>query len=107
MIPQTSLLVMLVCLVDRIPAPPPPTKPGRGRPSFYPDRLFLKALVIMIVKHLHSPYELLSVLQQFIEHNEAMGNYTAKYASKLAASHKSNGHLEDTGAARLRNIHTR
>jgi hypothetical protein len=64
MIPQTSLLVMLVCLVDRIPTPPPPTKPGRGRPFFYSDRLFLKALVIMIVKHLHSPFELLSVLQQ-------------------------------------------
>jgi hypothetical protein len=57
---------MLVQLVDRIPAPPPdPTaKRGKGRPSFYSDRLFLKALVIMIVKHLHTPYELLTVLEQ-------------------------------------------
>jgi len=30
----------------------------------YPDRLFLKALVIMIVRHLHNVHELLSVLAQ-------------------------------------------
>lgn len=59
-----SLLIVLVQLVDRIPVPPAPAKRGRGRPSFYSDRLFLKALVIMIVKHLHTPYELLSVLEQ-------------------------------------------
>jgi hypothetical protein len=67
MIPQSapvSLLVLLVQLVDRIPPPPPPARRGRGRPPFYTDRLFLKALVIMIVKHLHTPYELLTVLQQ-------------------------------------------
>jgi len=63
MIPQSSLLVMLVRLVDRIPIPTPPER-GRGRPSFYSERLFLKALVIMIVKHLHTPFELLCVLQQ-------------------------------------------
>lgn len=59
-----SLLTVLVQLVDHIPVPPQPVKRGRGRPSFYSDRLFLKALVIMIVKHLHTPYELLSVLEQ-------------------------------------------
>jgi len=67
MIPQlapVSLLVVLVQLVDRIPTPPPPARRGRGRPTFYNDRLFLKALVIMIVKHLHTPYELLTVLEQ-------------------------------------------
>ncbi len=58
-----SLLVVLVQLVDRIPVPPAPAR-SRGRPSFYSDRLFLKALVIMIVKHLHTPYELLCVLEQ-------------------------------------------
>lgn len=57
-----SLLVMLVKLVDHIPCPPLPAK--RGRPSYYSDKLFLKALVIMIVKHLHTPYELLCVLEQ-------------------------------------------
>lgn len=64
MMPQESLLVILVKLVDRIPMPPPPPKRGRGRPRFYPDRLFLKALVIMIVRHLHKVHELLSVLDQ-------------------------------------------
>jgi hypothetical protein len=64
MIGQVSLLVMLVRLVDRVPAPPPPLKQGRGRPKVYPDRLFLKALVIMIVRHLHTVHELLAVLDQ-------------------------------------------
>ena len=64
MIAQESLLVTLVNLVDRIPTPPPPIKRGRGRPKYYPDRLFLKALVFMIVRHLHKVHELLSVLDQ-------------------------------------------
>ncbi len=64
MIGQVSLLVMLVKLVDRVPAPPPPPKRGRGRPKVYTDRLFLKALVIMIVRRLHSVHELLTVLDQ-------------------------------------------
>ena len=64
MIGQVSLLVMLVQLVDRLPAPPPPLKRGRGRPKVYTDRLFLKALVIMIVRHLHTVHELLTVLDQ-------------------------------------------
>src|SRR5262245_36187749 len=64
MIEQESLLVTLVRLVDRIPLPPPPAKRPRGRPKTYPDRLFLKALVIMIVRHLHTVHELLTVLEQ-------------------------------------------
>jgi hypothetical protein len=63
MIPQESLLIMFVRLIDRIPVPAPP-KPGRGHPKVYSDRLFLKALVIMIVRHLHKVHELLSVLEQ-------------------------------------------
>jgi hypothetical protein len=58
---RDSLLVELVKLVDRIPMPPPPAKRGRGRPRFYPDRLFLQALVIMIVRHLHNVHELLAL----------------------------------------------
>jgi hypothetical protein len=64
MVSQDSLLVTLVKLVDRLPTPMPPPKRGRGRPKVYPDRLFLKALVIMIVRHLHTVHELLSVLAQ-------------------------------------------
>ena len=59
-----SLLVSLIMLVDYIPIPPPPTKRGRGRPKFYQDRLFLKALIIMIVRNLHKVHELLSILEQ-------------------------------------------
>ena len=62
MVPQDTVLVMLVRLVDRIPLPPPPPTRPRGRPRIYSDRLFLKALVIMIVRRLTTAYELLSVL---------------------------------------------
>jgi hypothetical protein len=51
-------------LVEQIPMPPEPAKRRRGHPKVYPDRLFLKALVIMIVRHLHKVHELLSVLEQ-------------------------------------------
>jgi hypothetical protein len=64
MIGQDTLLVSLVRLVDRVPIPPAPVKRPRGRPCTYSDRLFLKALVIMIVRHLHTVHELLSVLDQ-------------------------------------------
>ena len=64
MIGQGSLLVMLVQLVDRLPPVPPAPKRGPGRPKVYTDHLFLKALVIMIVRHLHTVHELLAVLEQ-------------------------------------------
>jgi hypothetical protein len=64
MVLQASLLVTLVQLVDRVPQPALPDKRRRGRPPVYPDRVFLKALVIMIVRHLHKVHELLSVLEQ-------------------------------------------
>ncbi len=65
MITDEPLLVALVKLVDRIPHPPEePAKRGRGRPKVYSDRLFLKALVIMLVKHLSKVHELLCVLEQ-------------------------------------------
>jgi len=63
MIPQESMLVVLVKMIDLIPGPPVgPSK--RGRPVTYPEKLFLKALVIMIVKHLPKVHELLSVLNE-------------------------------------------
>jgi hypothetical protein len=63
MVAQEMLLVTLVRLVDRLPAPPAPAKRGRDRPKTYPDRLFLKALVVMIVRHLHTVHALLPVLK--------------------------------------------
>ena len=64
MITQESVLVQLIRLVERIPTPPPPPRRPRGRPVFYSERLFMKALVIMIVKRLHKVGELLAVLQE-------------------------------------------
>jgi len=63
MILQESLLVILVRMVDQVPMPKASQR-GRGRPKVYSDRLFLKALVIMLVRHLHKVHELLSVLEQ-------------------------------------------
>jgi hypothetical protein len=62
MVADPSPIVLLVQLVDQIPAPPP--IPRRGRPAIYPDRLFLKALVIMILKRLPRVHLLLAVLEQ-------------------------------------------
>jgi len=64
MVLHESLLITLGRLVDRLPMPPPPPKRGRGRPRLYTDRLFLKAVVILIVRRLRTAYELLSVLDQ-------------------------------------------
>ena len=65
MIPEQPLLVSLIQLIDQIPEPPrPPHKRGRGRQKTYTDKLFLKAVLIMIVRRLHKVGELLSVLEQ-------------------------------------------
>jgi hypothetical protein len=64
MIEHETVLVTLVKLIGRIPVPPPPATRGRGHPPIYPDRLFLQALVIMIVRHLHTVHTLLGVLAQ-------------------------------------------
>jgi hypothetical protein len=64
MIDQDGVLVQLLCLIDRIPTPPTPPRRPRGRPIFYSERFFLKALVIMIVRRLHKVGELLAVLQE-------------------------------------------
>lgn len=64
MVSQDSLLVTLVQLVDRLPMPMFSQKRGRGHPKVYSDQLFLKALVIMIVRHLHNVHELRSRLAQ-------------------------------------------
>ena len=62
MVHERSILVTLITLVDLIPMPAPSRR--RGRPRVYPDRLFLKALVIMIVRRLAKIHTLLAVLDQ-------------------------------------------
>ncbi len=64
MITQDSVLVQLILLIERIPSPPPPPRRRRGRPIFYSEKLFLKVLVIMIVRRLHRVGELLAVLDE-------------------------------------------
>ena len=63
MVANHSPLVLLIMLVDRIPLPPT-TSPRRGRPRVYSDRLFLKALVIMVLRQLTTVHALLAVLEQ-------------------------------------------
>src|SRR5688500_1787138 len=62
MVPEPSVLVALVRLVDHLPQPSGARR--RGRPAVYSDRLFLKALVIMVVKRLPTVHLLLAVLDQ-------------------------------------------
>jgi plasmid stabilization system protein ParE len=64
MIYQDSVLVQLIRLVDRIPTPQPLPRRPRGRPYLYSEKLFMKALVIMIVRRLHRLGELLAVLEE-------------------------------------------
>ena len=64
MITHSPPLVTMLQLIDRLPAPPSTRWRGPGRPTTYSDRLFLKALVIMIVRHLSKVHELLSMLDQ-------------------------------------------
>lgn len=63
MITQDSVLVQLIRLIEHIPSPPPLPR-RRGRPIVYSEKLFLKALVIMIVRRLHKVGELLAVLDE-------------------------------------------
>lgn len=62
MVHERSILVTLIALIDLIPMPAVINR--RGRPRVYPDRLFLKALVIMIVRRLTKVHTLLAVLDQ-------------------------------------------
>jgi hypothetical protein len=64
MITQDSVLVQLIRLIERIPTPPPPPRRPRGRPIFYSEKLFMKALLIMIIRRLHKVGELLAVLEE-------------------------------------------
>jgi hypothetical protein len=66
MVPQSSLLVALVDLIEKVPSP---SVTGRdrsrgGRPPRYSDQLFLKALVIMLVRNVSTVGGLLAILEQ-------------------------------------------
>ena len=56
MVPQSSLLVALVDVIEKVPGPPVEARDGSrgGRPPIYSDRLFLQALVIMLIIYLAS-----------------------------------------------------
>jgi hypothetical protein len=64
MLAHETLLVTLVKLVGRSPLAPFPTRRRRGRPPSYPAHLFLQALVMMLVRPVHTVHTLLSVLAQ-------------------------------------------
>jgi hypothetical protein len=63
MVSDTSLLVRLLDEVDRTPFPEP-AKRGRGRRKTYPDRIIVKAVVVMVVRRLYTPHLLLAFLKQ-------------------------------------------
>jgi hypothetical protein len=62
MVPQPSLLLALVDLIDVIPSPP--VEPRRGRPPTYSERLIVKALVVMLVRNVSTVGGLLAILEQ-------------------------------------------
>ncbi len=64
MIAQDTVLVQLIRLIEHIPSPPSSPRRPRGRPIVYSEKLFLKALLIMIVRRLHKVGELLAVLDE-------------------------------------------
>jgi len=66
MVSQSSLLLALVDLIELIPGPPTTAGGGApgGRPPVYSDRLFLKALVIMLVRNVSTVGGLLAILEQ-------------------------------------------
>ena len=64
MLIRGSLLVSFLWLVEQLPTPPPPAKRQRGRQETYADKLFVKALIVMIIRRLYTAYALLSFLEQ-------------------------------------------
>lgn len=62
MVPHDSVLVQLLALIDQLPLAA--STAGRGRPCVYSERLFLKALAMMIVRHLPTVHALLAVLAE-------------------------------------------
>ena len=81
MLTQGTILVSLLWLVEQIPTPPPPAKRQRGRQETYSDKLFVKALIIMIIRRLSTAYALLSFLDQ--DDPVAHHSFSAPFWTKL------------------------
>jgi hypothetical protein len=63
MVHPDSVLVTLPKQVDRLPEPQEPVRAPRGRPKVYEDRLFLNALLVMIVRHYCNVHEFSMAVQ--------------------------------------------
>jgi len=64
MLTHGSILVSILWLVEQIPTPLLSVKRKRGRQEFYANKLFIKALIVMIIRRLSTAYALLSFLEQ-------------------------------------------
>jgi hypothetical protein len=64
MLTPGSILVSVLWLVAQLPTPPPLAKRQRGRQETYSDKLFVKALIVMLIRRLYTAYALLSFLEQ-------------------------------------------
>ena len=73
MVPQSSLLVALVDVIEKIPSPSVEARGGSrgGRPPVYSDRLFLKALVIMLVRNVSTVSGLIAILEKLFSGQSA------------------------------------
>ena len=100
MVPQISVLVLLVDLIDVIPGPASGRK--RGRPPTYPERLCLKALVIMLVRDVTTVDGLLAVLDQPTPEMRALRErltFDGRFPSRRTWERRLNA-LPDTSPAR-------
>lgn len=98
MISQSRPLVTLVRMIDRLPPPSPSPRPGPGRPPTYSDRLFLKALVIMLVRRLAKVHELRMVLEEPTDEMRQLKKLLhekGKYPSRRTFERRL-GHLPET-----------
>jgi Transposase DDE domain len=63
MVPETTPLLTLLALIETMPLPASPPA-HRGRPPVFADRLFLKGVVVMVLKRVTTVHALLAVLDQ-------------------------------------------